>query len=118
MAPDEEQTEPVFLTLAFEDVREFQLLWEGVISHGSCFVPWPRPLVSDQPVTLQVVIVGAGKADIEAIVDFNDVDSFGRNGALVKLPPASVDKFRVLFEKAVNPPRPSAPTPIAMQSVV
>src|SRR5262245_62154096 len=107
----------VLMTLAIEDAREFQVQWEGVISQGNCFVPWPRPLASQQAVRLHVIVVGAGTTNLEAVVDFNDVDSFGRTGALLKLQPQAVEKFRLLFERAVKPPGPSAPTALMLQQV-
>src|SRR5262249_54454639 len=99
----------VLMTLAFDDVREMQLQW-SVIEGGSVFVPWPRPLASEMPVRLHVIVAGAGAADVGAIVDFNDVDSFGRSGLVLKLPPASVEALRGVYEKSIMPPRPSAPT--------
>ena len=79
----------VLMTLAFEDVREMQLQW-SVIEGGSIFVPWPRPLASETKVRLHVIVANAGTADVDAVVDFNDVDSFGRSGMVLKLLPPSI----------------------------
>ncbi len=72
------------LTLAFEDVRELQLQW-AVIETGSLFVPTARPLASELWVRLTVTVAGGGTATVEAQVDFNDVDSFGHPGSVMKL---------------------------------
>jgi serine/threonine-protein kinase len=98
----------VLMTLAFEDVRDLQLQW-AVIEEGSVFVPWSRPMPSETPVRLHVAVAHVGTADVDGIVDFNDVDSFGRPGAVVRLPRPSIEALRKLHERSLAPPRASAP---------
>ncbi len=95
--------------LAFEDARAFLTLWEGELCKGACFVPWARPLVSDEQVALTIEVFGVAATVLEGKVAFNDVDAWGQPGFVIELS----DSGKVAasnFQRQLDPANPAPPS--------
>ena len=102
----------VVTNLTFEDVKEFQVQYEGLLRTGRCFVLWARPQISGALAHVHLKAGATGETVLCGEVEFNESDDSGRPGLLIALDEASQARAKELYEKSLNVEPLSGPAPV------